>query len=207
MTRYAYVRVSSTDQNVSRQLDWLEEVAPDIPRENIFIDKISSRYISRPAYDELKEVVTKGDEVYVKELDRLGRLKRETKDELEWFRDRGVTLRIGNIPTTLVDTGDAEWISDLINEILIAVLTTFGQQELELRAQRQAEGIAAAKARGEHLGRPRETDRDEFIEQYELVQSGEITIKEAQENLDISRSTWYRLVKELSYQGATPACA
>ena len=191
MTKYAYVRVSTASQSVDRQLDWLAQI-PNLPKENIFIDKASSRNADRPAYNQLKQTISKGDELYVKELDRLGRLKRETKAELEWFRERGVIFRVQNIPTTMVELDGQEWVVDMINNVLIEVMLSVAENELETRAKRQAEGIASAMARGVQFGRPRlEVDND-ILDRHI---SGELTQAEASELLGVSVRTLQRRLK------------
>ena len=191
MAKYAYVRVSTASQSVDRQLDWLAQI-PNLPKENIFIDKASSRNADRPAYNQLKQVIGKGDELYVKELDRLGRLKRETKAELEWFRERGVIFRVQNIPTTMVELDGQEWVVDMINNVLIEVMLSVAENELETRAKRQAEGIASALARGVQFGRPRlEVDND-ILDRHI---SGELTQAEASELLGVSVRTLQRRLK------------
>ena len=191
MAKYAYVRVSTASQSVDRQLDWLAQI-PNLPEENIFIDKASSRNADRPAYNQLKQIIGKGDELYVKELDRLGRLKRETKAELEWFRERGVIFRVQNIPTTMVELDGQEWVVDMINNVLIEVMLSVAENELETRAKRQAEGIASAVARGVQFGRPRlEVDND-ILDRHI---SGELTQAEASELLGVSVRTLQRRLK------------
>ena len=191
MAKYAYVRVSTASQSVDRQLDWLAQI-PNLPEENIFIDKASSRNVDRPAYNQLKQIIGRGDELYVKELDRLGRLKRETKAELEWFRERGVIFRVQNIPTTMVELDGQEWVVDMINNVLIEVMLSVAENELETRAKRQAEGIASALARGVQFGRPRlEVDND-ILDRHI---SGELTQAEASELLGVSVRTLQRRLK------------
>lgn len=191
MAKYAYVRVSTASQSVDRQLDWLAQI-PNLPKENIFIDKASSRNADRPAYNQLKQTIGKGDELYVKELDRLGRLKRETKAELEWFRERGVIFRVQNIPTTMVELDGQEWVVDMINNVLIEVMLSVAENELETRAKRQAEGIASALARGVQFGRPRlEVDND-ILDRHI---GGELTQAEASELLGVSVRTLQRRLK------------
>ena len=92
MAKYFAIRVSSKDQNFARQL--AEAKKYRIPEENIFCDKVSGRKKERPEYDRMKTLLEKGDEVYFTELDRIGRAKYLIKEELEWFKERGIVVRI-----------------------------------------------------------------------------------------------------------------
>lgn len=139
---YFLGRVSSKDQNLARQLKVARERF-NIPDENVYCDKMTGSSFDRPRYNALKEVVQPGDEVVVKEFDRFGRDKVEMKKELEWFRQRGVIVRILDIPTTLIDFQDQTWVLEMVNNILIEVLGAVAEQERKKTKQRQAEGIAA----------------------------------------------------------------
>ena len=137
---YFYTRVSTKEQNLARQL---EEAKSYKNVDEVFCDKQSGKSYSRPEYERLKSIVCKGDEVIVKEMDRLGRNKEATKEEIKWFKENGITLRILELPTTLIDFNGQEWIADMINNMLIEVLTTIAEQEVKKIDRRRAEGIAA----------------------------------------------------------------
>ena len=115
----------------------------------------------------------------------------------DWFKDNGITVRILNIPTTLIDFQGQEWIRDMINNIIVEVLSSIAEEEREKIHQRQSEGIAAAKAKGVKFGRPTGYTGG-FDEAYSLVTSGEMTVVEACAKLNISRTQWYRMVKTAS---------
>lgn len=191
---YAYIRVSSSEQHLDRQVIAIREVCPDIPDMRIYSDKQSGKNFERAGYQLLKSVLMPGDEVIIKELDRLGRNKEGIKEELKWFKDNGVTVRILNIPTTMIDFQGQEWIRDMINNILVEVMSSIAEEERVKIHQRQSEGIAAAKAKGVKFGRPTEYTGG-FEEARSLVESGKITVVEACEKLKISRTQWYRMVK------------
>jgi len=200
---YFYTRVSTKDQNLARQL---EEAKSYKNVDEVFCDKQSGKTYDRPEYERLKSIVREGDEVIVKEMDRLGRNKAATKDEIKWFKDNGITLRILELPTTLVDFNGQEWIADMINNMLIEVLTTIAEQEVKKIDKRRAEGIAAMPVvngkkvslkTGRAYGRqPLEID-DEFEKFLEKTKKGEMTVKECCNLLKISRSTWYNRVSEV----------
>lgn len=195
---YFLTRVSSRDQNLARQIAVAREYF-DIPDENVFCDKVSGKNFKRPEYQRLKSVVRPGDEVIVKEFDRFGRNKAEMKQELEWFRQQGVVLRILDIPTTLIDFKDQTWVLEMVNNILIEVLGSIAEQERVKIRQRQREGIDAMPIiDGKHIstktGRP--IGRPEKEINYKLLQ-GE-TVTEACNRLGISRTQWYRITKKMA---------
>lgn len=191
MAKYFSARVSSKDQNLARQLEVAKEYG--IPEENIFCDKISGRKKERPEYDKMKSLLVKGDEVYFKELDRIGRDKSLIKDELKWFKERGVIVRIIDLPTTLQDFHGQEWLWEMVNNIIIEVLGTIAEQEWNKTKQRREEGIAAMPVvNGRKVSS--KTGRGFGREAKELdltLRDGE-TISDACIRLGINRSTYYR---------------
>ena len=192
---YFYARVSSKDQNLARQLE-VAKAYKNIDR--VFCDKQSGKNFDRAEYQKLKEIVVSGDEVVVKSLDRLGRNKEQTKEEIKWFKENGVALRILNLPTSLIDYQGQEWIMDMVNNILIEVLASYAEQERVEIKQRQAEGIAAKRASDswDEYGRPvKETpDFQNFVKKQK---DGELTVAECCKILGISRATWYNRMKEV----------
>lgn len=200
---YFYTRVSTKEQNLARQL---EEAKSYKNVDEVFCDKQSGKSYERPEYERLKSIVRKGDEVIVKEMDRLGRNKEATKEEIKWFKDNGIILRILELPTTLIDFNGQEWISDMINNMLIEVLTTMAEQEVKKIDRRRAEGIAAmpivngkkvSLKTGRAYGRPQVEVDDDFEKFLEKTKKGEMSVKECCEALKISRSTWYNRVAEV----------
>ena len=130
---YAYLRVSTKDQNLERQIVAVKEYRSELLDENIYSDKQTGKNFKRPSYEELKRVLKPGDELIIKELDRLGRNKKLIKEELDWFRENKIIVRILNIPTTLIDFQGQEWIFEMVNNILIEVMTSLAQEEVEKR--------------------------------------------------------------------------
>lgn len=184
--RCLYVRVSSREQNVDRQLELEKEYKPD----KVFIDKQSGKDFNRESYKEMKGIVAEGDEIIIKELDRLGRNKAEIQEELKWFREKKVICRILDIPTTMIDFQGQAWLFEMVSNILIEVMGTIAEQERIKIKQRQMEGIRAAKEKGVKFGRP-SIEKD--FEYYQgLVKEGEITVSGAVKELGISKRTWYR---------------
>lgn len=201
---YFYGRVSSKDQNLARQL----EVAKAYKNiDHVYCDKQSGKDFDRPEYQNLKAVVKPGDEVIVKELDRLGRNKEEIKVEIAWFKEAGVDLRILDVPTTLIDFQGQEWIRDMVNNILIEVLGAVAQQEREKTNRRQREGIDAmpvidgkkySTRKGCTYGRKPVDLGDDFEKFLKKQKDGLMTVEECCKVLGIGRSTWYARVREVS---------
>lgn len=194
--KYFYCRVSTKEQNLDRQLGEAARYSPDA----IFCDKASGKDFSRPEYERMKEMLKSGDEVYVKELDRLGRNKDGIKDEIRWFQEHKVLFRCLDIPTTLIDYGDQTWVLEMVTNILIEVLGSVAEQERVKIKKRQREGIDAmpvvsgkkvSKKTGRFTGRPEKCDSEKILE---LKRRG-WTVEECCKELGISRATWYNKVK------------
>ena len=195
---YGYARVSSKEQNLDRQLDALIKFG--VPERDIITDKASGKDFDRPGYIALKtRILREGDTLVIKDLDRLGRNKQQIKEELEYYRQAGIRVKILNLPTTLADFGENSWVLDMVNNILIEVLGTIAEQERLTIKARQAEGIAAAKKQGKHLGRPKSNLPDHWDSVYRDWSDGRITATQATKELGISRSTLYRFANKKSH--------
>lgn len=200
---YFYARVSSKDQNLDRQLKAAKAYKNiDV----VFADKQSGKSFDRPEYVKLKASVSPGDEVIVKELDRLGRDKNGIKDEIKWFRENNIVLRILDVPTTLIDFKGQDWIADMVNNILIEVLGAIAQNEREKTRMRQREGIDAmpivngkriSTKTGRTYGRqvvPVDLDFPKFLKKQK---EGKMTVSDCCKELGISRATWYNRVAKV----------
>lgn len=205
--KYAYCRVSTKDQNIDRQIIAIKKYAPDIPDDNLFIDKQTGKNFEREHYQEMKvilehisKVKSESDniELIIEELDRLGRNADLIKKELMWFKEHNIIVRILEIPTTLVELDKNNYLlMEMVANILIEVYTTIAQAELEKRAKRQAEGIAVAKSKGVYTGRkPIKIDNEQFNSVYARWKSKEITARQAMSELNIKSNTFYRRIKE-----------
>ena len=195
---FGYVRVSSKEQNADRQIKALKDYSSELKDENIYIDKESGKDFNRDQYQELRRVLRKGDVLIVKELDRLGRNKEAIKDELNYFKDKGVRVKILNIPTTLMDLPEENaWVIDMVNNILIEVLAAIAEEERNKIRQRQAEGIAIAKEQGKYKGRKSQELPKNFPSLYNRWKDGSITAVEFTKLLGYkSRTTLYRKIKQ-----------
>ena len=190
-----YARVSSREQNLDRQLLELKKY---VPEENIVVDKQSGKDLERPGYQALKGALglRSGDTLYIKSLDRLSRNKADIKGELEWFQKNNVRLMILDLPTSMIQVpAGQEWIIEMINNILIEVLSSIAQQEREMIRTRQREGIDAAKVAGKSFGRPKVSIPDNFSVVVKDWQNGKFTAKEAMRLTGLKRSSFYNFVK------------
>ncbi len=189
---FYYARVSSRDQNLDRQLAAF--AAMGASERDIITDKESGKDLNRSGYTALKTAMLRpGDTLVVKSLDRLSRNKSDIKNELQFFKDSGIRLKVIDLPTTMMDLPQGqEWVFEMVNNILIEVLGTIAEQERATIRQRQAEGIAAARAQGKHLGRPKAVKPENWDSVFRDWQAGEITAVEAMKRTGLKRSTFYK---------------
>jgi len=206
--RYFYGRVSTKDQNLARQLESAKQYK-DV--DYVFTDKQSGKNFNRDGYQEMKAALEPGDEVVVHALDRLGRNKEAIKEELAWFKEHGVVVRILNVPTTLIEYPEGqEWLMEMVNNILVEVLGAFAEQERENIRKNQADGIAAMPVdengrristkpgkEGRTYGR-KEKRPENFEEVLRRQRAGELTLKEALAETKLGRTRWYELARAAS---------
>ena len=194
---FYYARVSSREQNLDRQIEAFKSLGAD--EREIITDKESGKNLERPGYQALKSAMLRsGDTLVVKSLDRLSRNKSDIKNELQYFKDNGIRLKVIDLPTTMMELPPGqEWVFEMVNNILIEVLGTIAEQERATIRQRQAEGIAAAKLKGKHLGRPKRPKPDNWNEVYTDWKAGRITARNAMGQLGIGKSVFYRWVEEI----------
>ncbi|OUP80752.1 resolvase [Lachnoclostridium sp. An169] len=193
---FGYARVSSREQNLDRQILALKEY---VEEENILTDKSSGKDLERPAYQALKGALglREGDTLVITSLDRLSRNKEDIKNELQWFQEKKVRLKILDLPTSLIEVPDGQqWLIRMTENILIEVLGSLAEQERIMIRKRQREGIEAAKAKGKHLGRPKKKQPEEFGEIYAQWKRDEITAVEAMKKMGLSSSTFYRMARK-----------
>ena len=192
---YGYARVSTTEQNLDRQIEALKQCGID--ERDIISDKASGKDLNRDGYQSLKNrLLRDGDTLIIKSLDRLSRNKGHIKQELEYYKSKHIRLKVIDLPTTMIELPEGqEWVFEMINNILIEVLSSIAEQERITIRQRQAEGIAVAKAKGKELGRPRAKFPENWVEVYGQWKEQKITAKVAMEQMDMKRTTFYKLVK------------
>lgn len=193
----AYVRVSTKEQNLARQLEELKKLG--IEEKYIYQDKQSGKDFERIGYKYMKKSLEKGDTLVIKELDRIGRNQIELKKEWEYFKENEINVRVLDMPALNIDYNDENLkpMIKMINNIIFEIMCWKAQNERETIRKRQAEGIASAKSRNVKFGRP----KTEITEDFKIVvnrwKNGEITATEAIKITQIKRTTFYKLVKQI----------
>ena len=196
--RFGYVRVSTRDQNEARQLAALEEY--DIPQGNLFVDKQSGKDFDRPAYKRLLRKLRPGDLLIVKSIDRLGRDYGEILEQWRVItKEKRADVLILDMPLLDTRTQGRDLTGTFIADLVLQILSYVAQTERESIRQRQAEGIAAAKARGVRFGREELPLPEGFAEMREAWRRGELTSREAAKRLGMAHSTFFRRCTEQKY--------
>lgn len=194
MKTYSYIRVSTKEQNEDRQLIAMREFG--VPEENIVIEKQSGKDFERPGYKKLIKKLKTGDTLVIKSIDRLGRNYEEILEQWRIItKEKQIAIVVLDMP--LLDTRQGRDLTGvLIADIVLQLLSYVAQTEREFNHQRQAEGIAAAKAKGVHFGRNFK-DRGENYESIKAAwQNGEISGREAARRLNVAHGTFQRWCKE-----------
>lgn len=191
---YGYVRVSSTDQNEDRQMVALS--TRDIPQKNIYMDKQSGKDFDRPGYKKLMRKLKAGDLLYVLSIDRLGRNYEEIQKQWRILtKEIGVDICVLDMP--LLDTRQGkDLMGTFIADLVLQILSFVAQSERENIKKRQAEGIAAAKAKGIKFGRPEVKTPDDFVKIIKQWENKQIPIAEVTRLCNMSRATFYRKLRE-----------
>ena len=194
MKIYGYARVSSADQNEDRQVDALN--AFKIQRTQIYIDKQSGKDFDRPKYKSLLKKLRQGDLLYIKSIDRLGRNYEEIQNQWRILtKERGIDIVVIDMP--ILDTRRGkDLMGTFLADIVLQVLSFVSQNEHEFIKQRQAEGIAAAKARGITFGRPTKKLPENFDELVQQWERGKIKINEILKQTDLKQATFYNRLRE-----------
>lgn len=188
-TTYGYVRVSTQEQNEARQLVALREAA--VPEQNIYMDKQSGKDFNRPAYQQMMKKLKRGDLLIIKSIDRLGRNYEEILEQWRIItKERQADIRVLDMP--LLDTSiHRDLTGTLIADIVLQLLSYVAQNERENIRQRQAEGIAAAKARGVKLGRPSRPLPDNFRQVHRDWRNKKMTLRQAAQACAMPEGTFY----------------
>ena len=190
---YAYARVSTKEQNLDRQIDEFKKLGI----EKIICEKQSGKdFESRKIYQALKKRLKKDDELVIMSIDRLGRNYEQILDEWRYLSQKNVYIRVLDMPILNTKNNinglDSRFISDLVLQILAYV----SEKEREKIKERQRQGIESAMAKGVRFGRPKKKLPDKFYEIVSLYKKGSITNIQAVKELGISRSRFFRLIKE-----------
>lgn len=193
MAKYAYIRVSSKDQNIARQMEAMLEIG--LTKKQMYIDKQSGKDFDRKNYQRLVKKLRAGDELYIKSIDRLGRDYEEIQEQWRYLtKAKSIDLIVLDFP--LLDTRNqvngitGKFIADLV----LQVLSYVAQIERENTKQRQAEGIRIAKENGEQFGRPKNDIPEDFEEVYRLWKAGKISLREGGRRLSTHHTTLSRWI-------------
>jgi len=191
---YAYIRVSSREQNEDRQVIAMREFG--ISDNFMVIDKQSGKDFERPGYKRLMKKIKPGDTLVIKSIDRLGRNYEEILEQWRTItKEKRADIVVLDMP--LLDTRNGRDLTGtLISDIVLQLLSYVAQTEREFIRQRQREGVAAAKARGVRFGRERIPVPDDFPEIIAAWENGEISVKEAARQCGMAEATFYRRLKE-----------
>ena len=192
---YGYVRVSTKEQNEDRQLIALDECGIKIDK--IYMDKQSGKDFDRTEYKKMIKRLKSGDVLVIKSIDRLGRNYEEILNQWrEITKVKKADIIVLDMP--ILDTRqNKDLLGTLISDLVLQLLSYVAENERTNIRQRQAEGIAAAKAKGVIFGRPKKYDAEKFMEIYIRFLHQELTQKEAMKEMGACKTTYYRIVNEL----------
>jgi len=186
---YGYIRVSSTDQNEDRQLMAMRELT--IPEKHLFVEKQSGKDFERPQYKKMVRRLKAEDLLYIKSIDRLGRNYGEILEQWRILtKEKGVDIVVLDMP--LLDTRRGkDLMGTFLSDIVLQVLSFVAESERDSIRQRQAEGIAAAKARGVRFGRPPKPLPPNFHQVHRVWRGKKVTLQEAPNACAMPVSTFY----------------
>ena len=190
---YGYARVSTREQNEDRQIIALKEMG--VPEKNIYLDKLSGKNFDRPQYKKLLKKLDENSVLYIKSIDRLGRSYRDLSNQWQLItKDKGADVVVIDMP--VLDTRrEKNLLGTLISDLVLALLSYVAESEYSTIHQRQAEGIAAARARGVKLGRPPKSLPPNFYKVYQQWIGKKISVSEAAKECGMPRSTFYYKAK------------
>ncbi len=191
---FAYIRVSSREQNENRQIDSLKDLKID----EIIIEKASGKnFVGREKYQQMKSQLRCGDLVIVKSIDRFGRNYTQICKEWESLINMGIDIQVLDMPILNTRDNQNGLTGQLITDIVLKLLGYVAERERDNIKTRQAEGIASAKSRGVKFGRPTSEIPKDFIRCYELYKNGLIKVKDVMSMCNIAKSTFYKYAESI----------
>ena len=191
---FAYIRVSSREQNENRQIDSLKDLKID----EIIIEKASGKnFVGREKYQAMKAQLRSGDLVIVKSIDRFGRNYAQICKEWESLINIGVDIQVLDMPILNTRDNQNGLTGRLITDIVLKLLGYVAERERDNIKTRQAEGIASAKSRGVKFGRPQSEIPKDFIRAYELYKKGLIKVKDVMSMCKVAKSTFYKYAQSI----------
>ena len=191
---FGYARTSTKEQNEDRQIIALKKMG--VPEKNIFLDKLSGKDFERPQYKKMIRRLDGNSVLYIKSIDRLGRSYRDLSEQWRIItKEKGADVVVIDMP--ILDTRrEKNLLGTFISDLILTLLSYVAESEYRTIRQRQAEGIAAAKARGYKFGRPPKQLPENFHEVYQKWKAGKVSVAEAAGECNMPRSTFYYKVKE-----------
>ena len=196
--RYGYVRVSTKEQNIDRQMSAL--ALENIPQNQIFIDRASGKNFDRTEYQKLLTVLQADDEIVIKSIDRLGRNYDDILEQWQLLtKTKKVHISVLDFPLLNTKNTSDTITGKLISDLVLQVLSYVSQIEREQIKQRQLEGIREAQKRGKQFGRPKINVPPNFYDLAKKYRQKEITIREGAEILGVSKSTFHNWLKNYSF--------
>lgn len=195
MNKYAYIRVSSRDQNVARQVSAMQEIG--LTEQQMFIDMQSGKDFNRENYQRLIKKLKNGDELYIKSIDRLGRDYEEIIAQWRFLTNmKKIHIIVLDFPLLDTRNKDGGLTGKFIADLVLQILSYVAQIERENIKQRQAEGIRIAQERGTKFGRPKKEKPQNFDALYQLWEQGEISLREASRRAGVSHHTFSSWTEE-----------
>ncbi len=195
MKKYGYIRVSTKEQNPERQHIALREYG--VAEERIYMDCISGKDFIRPQYRKLLKKLKKDDVLIIKSIDRLGRNYEEILEQWRKItKDIGVNIRVLDMPLLNTDCSHGDLTGVFISDLVLQILAYVAETERAFIRQRQAEGIAVAKANGVRFGCQRQETPEDFQKYYMMWKQNDISVRQAAKELHMSPSTFYRRCQE-----------
>lgn len=185
---YGYARVSTKEQNEDRQIIALKEMG--VPEENIYMDKLSGKNFDRPQYQKLLRKLNSSSVLYIKSIDRLSRNYRDLSEQWRIItKEKNADVVVIDMP--ILDTRkEKNLLGTFISDLILTLLSYIAESEFQAIHQRQAEGIAAARARGVKMGRPPQPLPDNFFEVYHKWEAGKLSTAEASRLVNMPVSTF-----------------
>ncbi len=194
--KFGYIRVSSKEQNLDRQLQAMQEYG--INERDIFADKKSGKDTDRPQYQALKQVLRSGDVLVIKSIDRLGRNYDDIKNEWnDIVNNIGANLEVIDMPVLNTTNKDMALMGKVVTDVILTLLGYVAEQERTFIKQRQREGIDIAKAQGKFAKANKIQAPENFKELFKKSANGEMTHTQAMKQLNLNKTTYYRIAKEL----------
>lgn len=192
--RYGYVRVSTKEQNIDRQMSALS--IENIPEKHIFIDRASGKDFDRVEYKKLLTILEEGDDLIIKSIDRLGRDYDDILQQWQFItKVKKVHIMVLDFPLLNTRNNTDTITGKLISDLVLQVLSYVSQMEREQIKQRQMEGIREAQKRGKRFGRPQIKIPNEFLVIAERYNQNMLTIREGAKLLGVSKSTFHNWLK------------